>query len=187
MENTYVAVRFENNNSSKWDGKEAEVPGRTVVRLGRRGEDGLEKAEVSWPGKGKTGKAKVWRCVVLEGEEEEEGQTARMRKPEPETYVQRPAAEDTDTPRTPTAPPRRRGPGKGKSDGLIAAVVDSYRSRAHEDEERARDEEPDEAPEEEPVPKKPRSWSGGRDSVKAKAKAKSRKPKGEQLNFTSIE
>ena len=55
MENTYVAVRFE-NNSSKWDGKEAEVPGRTVVRLGRRGEDGLEKAEVSWPGKGKTGR-----------------------------------------------------------------------------------------------------------------------------------
>ena len=115
MENTHVAVRFENNNSSKWDGKEAEVPGRTVVRLGRRGEDRLEKAEVCWPGKGKTGKVKVWRCVVLEGEEEEEGQTARMRKPEPETYIQRPAADrsakDTDTPRTPAAPPR---PWKGQ-------------------------------------------------------------------------
>ena len=57
------------DNSTRWDGKETEVPGRTVVRLGSRGVDGLEKAEVHW-GKGK-GK-KVWKCVMLEGGEEEE-------------------------------------------------------------------------------------------------------------------
>ena len=64
MDENYVLVRFEGNNSMRWEGKETEVPGRTVVRLGSRGVDGLEKAEVHW-GKGK-GK-KVWKCVMLEG------------------------------------------------------------------------------------------------------------------------
>ena len=66
----YVAVYFEGNNFTKWDGNEVEVPGRTVVRLGWRGPDRLERAEIHWP-KGKVGKANVWWCVVLEGEEAE--------------------------------------------------------------------------------------------------------------------
>ena len=65
----YLLVRFEGNASKRWDGRETEVPSRTVVRSGRRGADGSEIAEVHWPGKG--GKGKVWCCVVLEGEEEE--------------------------------------------------------------------------------------------------------------------
>ena len=39
------AVRFEGNGSKRWDGREYEVPGRTVVRLGRLTEEGLEEAE----------------------------------------------------------------------------------------------------------------------------------------------
>ena len=66
----YLLVRFEGNASKRWDGRETEVPSRTVVRSGRRGADGSEIAEVHWPGKG--GKGKVWCCVVLEGEGEEE-------------------------------------------------------------------------------------------------------------------
>ena len=52
-------------------GREGEVPGRTVVRLGWRGADRLERGEVHWPGKGKGSKAKktVWRCALLEAEE----------------------------------------------------------------------------------------------------------------------
>ena len=47
--------------------------GRTVVRLGWRGADGLEKGEVQWPGKGKAGK--IWRCVMLkDGEEAKDGE-----------------------------------------------------------------------------------------------------------------
>ena len=65
----YVAVCFEGNDSTKWDGNE--VPGRTVVRLGWRGLDRLERAEIHWP-KRKVGKVTVWWCVVLEGEEAEE-------------------------------------------------------------------------------------------------------------------
>ena len=60
----YVAVRFEGNGSRKWDGREIEVPEKTVVRLGQRTAEGLEKAEVLWPGKGKS-KGKVWTCVML--------------------------------------------------------------------------------------------------------------------------
>ena len=44
----------------------------TVVKLGKRGEDGLEEAEVHWPGKGKGKKGKVWKCVVLEERTEAE-------------------------------------------------------------------------------------------------------------------
>ena len=66
----YLLVRFEGNTSKRWDGRETEVPSRTVVRSGRRGADGSEIAEVHWPGKGGKGK-KVWCCMVLEGEEEE--------------------------------------------------------------------------------------------------------------------
>ena len=62
-----LLVRFEGNASKRWDGRETEVPSRTVVRSGRRGADGSEIAEVHWPGKGGKGK-KVWCCVVLEGE-----------------------------------------------------------------------------------------------------------------------
>ena len=170
-----MPVRFEGNRSAKWDGKESEVPGRTVVRLGWRGEDGLERAEVHWPGKGKAGKVKVWRCVVLKGEEEEGQATTRTRKPELGTCTPRPAAEDLQTRRTPAAPPRRRGPRKGKGDELLAAVVD----RARLDEER--DEKRDKAVElEAPVAKKPRTGSGWRDSGKPKSR------KGEQLNFTCV-
>ena len=52
----YLLVRFEGNSSKRWDGRETEVPSRTVVRSGRRGADGLEVAEVHWPGKGGKGK-----------------------------------------------------------------------------------------------------------------------------------
>ena len=94
-------MRFENNQSAKWDGKEAEVPGRTVVRLGWRGKDGLEKAEVHWPGKGrgKAGKVKVWRCVVLEGEEEEGQATAEDPQPaaqDPQTATEDPQRVSAD-------------------------------------------------------------------------------------------
>ena len=65
----YLLVRFEGNASKCWDGRETEVPSRTVVRSGRREADGSEIAKVHWPGKG--GKAKVWCYVVLAGEEEE--------------------------------------------------------------------------------------------------------------------
>ena len=73
----YITVRFERNSSKKWDGKEVEVPGKTVVGQGRYTAEGLEEAEVHWPGKGKS-KGKIWRCVVLkrgemtESESEEE-------------------------------------------------------------------------------------------------------------------
>ena len=102
----YLAVRFEKNNSVKWDGKEAEVPGRTVVRLRWRGADGLERAEVHWPGKGKE-KARVWRCAVLEVEEPPQ-------QPEP-------------PPQQPEQP--RRGPGVGKDDRLLGVVADKARAQ----------------------------------------------------------
>ena len=60
----YIAVKFEGNGSRKWDGKESEVPRKTVERLGKKTGEGLEQAEVHWPGKGK-GKGKVWKCVIL--------------------------------------------------------------------------------------------------------------------------
>ena len=59
-----MGVRFEGNGAKKWDGKETEVPAKTLVSLGEYTAEGLEKAEVHWPGKGgKTGK--IWKCVVL--------------------------------------------------------------------------------------------------------------------------
>ena len=38
-----------------------------LVRLGQRGKDGLEEAEVHWmgKGKGKAGNVKVWRCLYI--------------------------------------------------------------------------------------------------------------------------
>ena len=60
MEDSYTTVRFVGNNSKKWDGKETEVPAKTVMALGRKTAEGLEEAEVHWPGKGKA-TAKVWR------------------------------------------------------------------------------------------------------------------------------
>ena len=75
----YVGVRFVGNGSRKWDGKETDVPEYTVVKLGKRGEDGLEEAEVHWPGKGK-GKGKVWKCVVLEERTEAEEVAAPAEK-----------------------------------------------------------------------------------------------------------
>ena len=51
-----MGVRFEGNGAKKWDGKETEVPAKTLVSLGEYTAEGLEKAEVHWPGKGgKTG------------------------------------------------------------------------------------------------------------------------------------
>ena len=64
-------MRFVGNGLRKWDGKETDVPEYTVVKLGKRGKDGLEETEVHWPGKGK-GKGKVWKCVVLEERTEAE-------------------------------------------------------------------------------------------------------------------
>ena len=46
----YVGVRFEGNGSKKWDGKETEVPAKTLVSLGEYTVEGLEKAEVHWEG-----------------------------------------------------------------------------------------------------------------------------------------
>ena len=61
----YVSVKFDGNGSKKWDGKEVEVPGKTVVKLGEVTAEGLERAEVHWPGKGGETKDKVWKCVIL--------------------------------------------------------------------------------------------------------------------------
>ena len=68
-EEQYVSVRFEGNESKKWDGKEVEIPGKTVVRLA---EEGLEKAEVHWQGKRGKAKGKIWKCIVLPAEESQE-------------------------------------------------------------------------------------------------------------------
>ena len=65
----YVSVRFAGNGSKRWDEKEIEVPSKTVVRLGRWTAEGLEEAEVHWPGKGKS-KGKIWKCVMLPGDSE---------------------------------------------------------------------------------------------------------------------
>ena len=52
MEKEPILVRYENNNSKKWDGKEKVVATETLVRTGKRGPDGLKRAEVHWLGKG---------------------------------------------------------------------------------------------------------------------------------------
>ena len=39
------------------------MPAKTVMALGTKTAEGLEEAEVHWPGKGKA-KAKVWKCVI---------------------------------------------------------------------------------------------------------------------------
>ena len=71
MQASYVAVQFEGNGSNKWDGREYEVP-EAVVRQGRWTGDGLEEAEVHWPGKGGKAKGgKIWKCVMLPLEIEE--------------------------------------------------------------------------------------------------------------------
>ena len=112
MDENYVLVRFEGNNSTRWDGKETEVLGRTVVRLGRRGVDGLEKAEVHW-GKGK-GK-KVWKCVMLEGgEEEEEAAEAppkKLRCSDPSPGPSNAALAGETEPQSTPMPTRRQRPG----------------------------------------------------------------------------
>ena len=64
MEKETQFVRFENNNSKRWDGKERGIPAETVVRTGKGGADGLEEAEVHWLGKGGKGTA-IWNCVIL--------------------------------------------------------------------------------------------------------------------------
>ena len=65
MEVDYISVRFEDNDSKRWDGKEVEVPEKTVVRLGECTVEGLERAQVHWPGKGGKSGGKIWNCVVL--------------------------------------------------------------------------------------------------------------------------
>ena len=71
----YVGMRFEGNGSKKWDGKEVEVARKTVVRLAEWTEEGLERAEVHWLGKGeKANKGKVWKCVVLLPESQSEAE-----------------------------------------------------------------------------------------------------------------
>ena len=83
MQASYVAVRFEGNGSKKWDGREYEVPEKTVVRQGRWTGDGLEEAEVHWPGKGGKAKGgKIWKCVILPLETEEERTTEVNRESE---------------------------------------------------------------------------------------------------------
>ena len=125
----YLLVRFEGNSSNRWDGRETEVPSRTVVRSGRRGADGLEVAEVHWPGKGGKGK-KLWKCVVLEGEaaeEEAEAAVPSAKRPrtraESEEPLQKMSATSTASAAGPgpgsasthTPEPRlRHGPGRGK-------------------------------------------------------------------------
>ena len=100
----HLLVRFEGNASKRWDGRKTEVPSWTVVRSGKRREDGLEVAEVHWGKGGKGGKGKkVWNCVVLEGEEEEAAAAVvplakRARKEGP----------------GPNGAPERHGPGMGK-------------------------------------------------------------------------
>ena len=123
----YLIVRIKGNGSKRWDGRETEVPSRTVVRSGA---DSLVVAEVHWPGKG--GKRKVWKCAVLKGEQEEEqeavpcaksahshravgrrGHQRRHRHQAPGTRP-RPSSASSHT----HAPERRprpcHGPGKGK-------------------------------------------------------------------------
>ena len=65
MEVDYISVRFKDNHSKRWDGKEVEVPGKTVVRLGEWTAEGLERGQVHWPGKGGKSRGKIWKCVVL--------------------------------------------------------------------------------------------------------------------------
>ena len=152
----YVAVKFENNHSVKWDGKESEVPVRTVVRLGWRGADGLERAEVHWPGKGK-GKPRVWRCAVLEAELEEPPQ-----QPDPPQQPEPPQQQ-------PELP--RRGPGVGKDDRLLGVVADKARARHRlESQPRKRTSGPSPAP----APKRQRGKGPGKTR------------QCEQQNFTCI-
>ena len=75
-----VLVRYENNSLKKWDGKEKAIAVEMLVRMGKRGADGLERGEVHWPGKG--GKGTMWNCVILaEGNAiAEEGTQAKRRQ-----------------------------------------------------------------------------------------------------------
>ena len=73
MGEEYIAVRFEGNGSKKWNGQEwdgidADVPKKTVVRLGEYTEDGYEKAQVIWPGKSGKPQGTLWHCVILPDE-----------------------------------------------------------------------------------------------------------------------
>lgn len=47
----YIGVRFKGDGTKKWDSKEVEFPGRTVVMLREWTEERPERAEVHWPGK----------------------------------------------------------------------------------------------------------------------------------------
>ena len=159
----YLAVCFEKNNSVKWDGKEAEVPGRTVVRLGWRGADGLERVEVHWPGKGK-GKARVWRCAVLEAEVEEE--TPQQPKPPPQQ------PELPQKPKPPQQPEQpRQGPGVGKDDRLLGVIADKARARHWLESQSRKQHSP---PSPAPAPKRQRGKGPGKIW------------QGEQQNFTCV-
>ena len=51
---------------------------RCWIRLGRYNAKGLEEAEVHWPGKGgKTKGGKIWKCVMLPPDQEEEATLQR--------------------------------------------------------------------------------------------------------------
>ena len=62
MEVDYISVRFEDNDSKRWDGKEVEVPQKMVVRLGEWTVEWLERAQVHWPGKGGNPEGKMELC-----------------------------------------------------------------------------------------------------------------------------
>ena len=84
MNSDKKVVKFVDNNSAQWDGKVTEVSGETVVRMGRRGADSLERVEVHWPGKGK-GKMKVWHAVLVAdaNDDEQEQLEADLDVPNP--------------------------------------------------------------------------------------------------------
>ena len=114
----YVGVRFEGNGSKKWDGKEVEVAGKTVVRLVEWTEEGLERAKVHWPGKGgKANKGKGWKCVVLLPESQSEAEVESAE----ETADAAPGSTSPTSAAT-AAPKRRASCGKFELEWELAAL-----------------------------------------------------------------
>ena len=126
------------------------MPGRTVVRLGWRGADGLERAEVHWPGKGK-GKARVWRCAVLEPQQPE----SPRQQPESSWQPESPQPPRRGPPESQQQPPR--GPGVGKGDRVLGIVTEKARAQRRLEQSQARKRQRSLAPAPEPAPKRARA------------------------------
>ena len=71
--------------------------GKTVVRLGKWTAEGLERAQVHWPGKeGGKSRGKIWNCMVLppsatsdpETDDETRDDTAPPKAPQGSDYIQ---------------------------------------------------------------------------------------------------